>query len=339
MEKLELMLGETNLGNVICPVPKGNEKRIVELDKAILELGKNNYTIEQKTLEELRNKRTELSYPELELSFLAMSRKIELEGHNVKLPRFGVFPLENNVSNWQRQPNANQFSVSYISPSSISNVLAGSFSGGLTSLPIIPSVAALSSALGFSFQNLINSYPLAFIGLGLTSGVTLGGKIGYELYQRGYNFPFETRINEGLSSLPELIYKELIKSTEFFGYTEPLPPEGFNQNKQVSMYKGKKIPKKVRDKMRSIGNKTFTTELNAVIPEDTRLEIKRARQIIGDEIYVISEVKPEEWNRTDYKPISRDPLLVGIRNGKARLITCFEPTNIEKYVSREFTSD
>lgn len=81
-------------------------------------------------------------------------------------------------------------------------------------------------------------------------------------------------------------------------------------------------------------NISLSNSFHGILPQETKNKIKSASKIFGDDIYLISETRPEAWEATQ---ITIDPLLVGVCDKRCFLIDHFHTTNIEEYVRKEFT--
>ena len=75
----------------------------------------------------------------------------------------------------------------------------------------------------------------------------------------------------------------------------------------------------------------ISSKFIGIIPEKTKEKVKKACEC-GLEVYLIKEC--ESWVTTQ---ITRDPLIIGIIDGTAYLIDKFDCTDLENYVSKEFT--
>lgn len=80
----------------------------------------------------------------------------------------------------------------------------------------------------------------------------------------------------------------------------------------------------------------FRAPLNLLIPNGAKQDLRQARRSFSkDELYFISEARPEDWNA---ERVTADPLIVGIKEtkGKAYLVGQFEMTGLEREVADEF---
>jgi hypothetical protein len=85
---------------------------------------------------------------------------------------------------------------------------------------------------------------------------------------------------------------------------------------------------------------TFTSSFRGIIPEEIKKKIPFARELFGEQLYIIAEVEKWGCHSRDVSPItSGDPLLVGVRDDTCFLISEFDTTPMEDYVRREFTKE
>ncbi len=75
--------------------------------------------------------------------------------------------------------------------------------------------------------------------------------------------------------------------------------------------------------------RTLTSTFNGIIPQKTKEKVYNAIDYFEDEVYLVAETKPEEWDITKIKD---DPLVIGMKNDKAYLIDHFNTTPLENLV-------
>lgn len=82
-----------------------------------------------------------------------------------------------------------------------------------------------------------------------------------------------------------------------------------------------------------------------VIPDETRDKIKEAMKVFAhqegvDTVYLLCDAPAEAWVLGQQTPAPElyDPLVVGIKHGEMWLIGSFDPTPVEDYISKEFTT-
>jgi hypothetical protein len=78
----------------------------------------------------------------------------------------------------------------------------------------------------------------------------------------------------------------------------------------------------------------LTSTFRGLIPRSTKEKVKESLSVFNKEdLYLITEVKPEEWNVVK---INTDPLLAGVVNERCFLIDKFDTTPLEEIISQEF---
>ncbi len=77
-------------------------------------------------------------------------------------------------------------------------------------------------------------------------------------------------------------------------------------------------------------NKTLTSQFNGIIPQKVKEKVEKSKEYFRkDDIFMIAETKPEEWNVEELK---RDPLVIGMKDEKAYIISHFNCTPLENLV-------
>lgn len=92
----------------------------------------------------------------------------------------------------------------------------------------------------------------------------------------------------------------------------------------------------------------LTYQFTGVIPAETRSKIKQADPFFNpskshsrdENIFLLCDAPIESWTFGEVAPLPQmwDPIVVGFAKGELWYIDNFDPTPIEDYVSREFTS-
>ena len=84
------------------------------------------------------------------------------------------------------------------------------------------------------------------------------------------------------------------------------------------------------------GTFKFSTQFIGLIPTEVKENVKQAQNYFDKKnIYLITETKPEEWN---VEHITKDPLVVGMKNKRAYLIDHFDTTELEDLVKDTHTN-
>lgn len=141
-----------------------------------------------------------------------------------------------------------------------------------------------------------------------------------------YYINFDSSGHEHGPQLGELIGKNIVKSSNYYK---------FSKNYMLRREDGRTY---IFDNLTGFNpfyfSAVFTTEFNGIIPKTTKQNLREARKIFGEEVYLIAETKPEEWNAS---VVYTDPLLIGVAKDRAFLVDHFDTTTLENYVVDEFT--
>ena len=129
------------------------------------------------------------------------------------------------------------------------------------------------------------------------------------------NMLYKMKFNDSKKILPQIVESYLIKSLGFELSTNEIGSEG-----------------------EYILNKSFehsfriASQFNGLIPKRIKENVKESQKYFKKEnIYLISETKPEEWNVTSI--LKADPLIIGLIGDKyAHLIAHFNTTPLENLV-------
>lgn len=83
-------------------------------------------------------------------------------------------------------------------------------------------------------------------------------------------------------------------------------------------------------------NVVLSAYFNGIIPDETKEKVKKAKEKFGeDNIYIVWETKPEQWNISSY--IIDDPLIMAIEKDKgAFFVDHFDCTPLEDIVKNNF---
>lgn len=154
--------------------------------------------------------------------------------------------------------------------------------------------------------------------------------------------------------VPSHFIPHLLTSVGFQSYHEVVEPaenrrfnsDRVNRNydgveKEVYVIRWPDIPKDLGiSKLVQAGlgrNFFLENHFNGLIPIKTKEKVEEAKQIFReDQIYIISEVQPNEWTEEVIELPGIDPLVVGISSNKTLLIDYFDTTPLEDIVRREF---
>ena len=80
----------------------------------------------------------------------------------------------------------------------------------------------------------------------------------------------------------------------------------------------------------------LTANFTGLIPSEVKENVKKSLNYFGKKgIYLITETKPEQWN---VKFITKDPLVIGMKNNQAYLIDHFNTTKLENLVKDTYTN-
>jgi hypothetical protein len=138
-------------------------------------------------------------------------------------------------------------------------------------------------------------------------------------------------------NLPRVLSKELLLATEYGKDSNQDEWQHFNgRSSRYSGFFSKRkfrLPKNIEQM-----DYVFSSSFYGILPEETKQEISEAREIIGKNIFLITETTPSDWEmRRNPKPrVVKDPLLVGVVGDKCYLIDHFDTTPVEDYARREF---
>lgn len=149
-------------------------------------------------------------------------------------------------------------------------------------------------------------------------------KIDYFDSDRGVSVSFNSP-----NGLPEIFEKGLLKTVE--GFSEA---EFFEARRSYQLSLDKKLRKKYGNMLVPGHVSRLTAGFLGLMPVEVKKQIDEAKPFFDTELYLIKETNPDEWNAS---VVSIDPLVVGLFNEQAYLITRFDTTPIEEYVAREFS--
>jgi|SRR3989344_526002 len=94
------------------------------------------------------------------------------------------------------------------------------------------------------------------------------------------------------------------------------------------------LPREKFGEYQHLHNMQVYSEFNGLIPLETKQKVERSKILFGNEVYIIGEIKPEDWN---VQVMPKDPLIIGIKeHDKVYLVDHFNTTPLENYVSQEF---
>ena len=165
--------------------------------------------------------------------------------------------------------------------------------------------------------------------LGGIAGGAVGGAVGGIVIRGiiGAVDNYNTNFNIEFPNLPDIFTNELIKTTEFFKYSK------YEKINKIFKFKKRKSPREIRTKYKE--NIELNSYLNGIIPIETKQRIKQAEQVFNEDIYLIAETEPQNWNIKKY---NKDPLVVGVNDKKCYFIDKFDTTILEDYASEQFKS-
>jgi hypothetical protein len=175
-------------------------------------------------------------------------------------------------------------------------------------------------------------------------------------FNMAYDYLFST--NPDRRQLPQILNDQLYRGTDLSknsGKTEYYvdatkiyndPNRGINLRNVFVAMRAQGLKK--YDFQRSL---IFSSQFNAAIPENTKERIEEAKPFFKNDLYFITETKPEEWNVEaikgnpkiveypfrEIREITEDPLVVGVYRDRAYLVDFFDATPLEDYVRSEFT--
>ncbi len=134
--------------------------------------------------------------------------------------------------------------------------------------------------------------------------------------------------------VPDIFSEHLVKSLELCLMSTP------QKNTSNDGYIFEELPSFLFKKYKKLSEPTgilrFESTLHALIPKESRMQIEKARKYFqNDELYLIAETKPEDWN---IEKIADDPLVIGTKGKDCYFISPFHSTSLEKYIPKEFTS-
>jgi hypothetical protein len=124
--------------------------------------------------------------------------------------------------------------------------------------------------------------------------------------------------------------EKILKSLEFSKY--PSAGKGYGRD-------AFDIPRELAKKYNrclGYGNTRLESQINLIIPKETKERVRDAKNIFDKNMCIISETKPEDWG---ISKIIYDPLIVGTLNNKCFLIDKFNSTPLENYVEKEWLKD
>lgn len=165
--------------------------------------------------------------------------------------------------------------------------------------------------------------------------------------------PFFFEVNRP-RNLPYILGKEFVQGNELFldGYYNYFWGEGTSAQFcfRGSLWLGTGLPETAKKQLKKkyihgfwdteYANFTITSGFNGIIPAGIRSKIEEAKKFFGDQVFLVAETKPEDWQVSKYIPrLVQDPLLIGVLEDKCYYIGSFNTTPLERFASREFTID
>lgn len=145
-----------------------------------------------------------------------------------------------------------------------------------------------------------------------------------------------------ISDLPKLLASHLLKAVEICKIAEEQKVPSYNSEvNSINFYNLEASEGFLKSLSSFQGDDTdrgisFRSELNVLIPKQTKDEIKVAREYFHNNLYFVAEVKPSEWNVEEH--VQSDPLVIGVNGDECFLVTYFGTTAQEDYARKEFTS-
>lgn len=158
-----------------------------------------------------------------------------------------------------------------------------------------------------------------------------------EFAYNGWTYGFSFRVTQPVN-FPEVMEKPLVRSTEVF--------RDIDENDIVRLGNGRYgahsflVPRTIEKKYKQALKEgiEISSTFHGLIPTETRGKIKEAQRLFGNEIYLVAETAPEEWNVRRAPRIVKDPILVGVAKNEAFYLDRFDTTPMEEYVAKEFSS-
>ena len=144
-----------------------------------------------------------------------------------------------------------------------------------------------------------------------------------------YKSYLTVNLNSGSKSYSGVILNNFAKLFENQGFTLESITR-YDKDDKISLLGKRKEVKKYK-----VGSKKdlqITSKFNGIIPDSTIEKVKEAEKDF-DDIYIIAETKPKQWN-IEY--IETDPIVTGIKNNKASFISSFDTTPLEDLVKNNF---
>jgi len=302
------MTNQITLGNVtldeFVSQSASSPREIEKLDKLIDSLGgieaTKAYKCEKLLVPALCQQRADLAYSQLDLSFLSMCNKVQINVRNktlkTTLPKFGVIPVFG-------YPAMN------------------------VTFDLIPFSDKYFQAQ-FLWINDCAKYATNEREVDVRFGVHLVKTLEFAQYSTpeiiidGYGEPI-TKL------------KDLEKETYYMGFSFSDPPKKLLE-KYEDLTKNDDGKKSDYGLLKILGKYNF----NQLLPDETKDKIEDAQRFFRkEELYIIPAIEPDEWNCSSFLQRSTDPLVVGLKGAKCYLIDVFGTTSIEDYVRKEFTTN
>ena len=294
------LLGNVDITPYIGTIPIIAESKQTELESLVLQQRKATegriYDIEKNLLVTLdthiKQELIRSCYAPISLEFLRTSQEKDYEGKMFPVPRFGVFPIDNKTA---------KVSICEFlrGRTPFQHFLLTHFSSGI-----------FSYYIGFSSEGLYDSIPLLFH-KELVHSLGLVDK--------------QTTIDFISSEIPQSSFED-----RAFCWVD-------NPCKQYSSQKSRgKLWRLVGGRTANVycdPDKVFlTTELNVIIPPETKEKIVHAKKLFGKKnMYFIADVDAKDWAFGSPKSeLHFDPLIVGTDSEQAYFIDSFNTTLYEE---------
>ena len=131
----------------------------------------------------------------------------------------------------------------------------------------------------------------------------------------------------GDSGLPSLFETHLIKASDFYEHNKiENPPRNYpvgdktGYNFKLVGETSSEVVKKLFKKFPRNWSFSFDTEFNGIFPDTVKEKLAEADKIFGEDVYLIAETKPEDWQSSSEAQVNPDPLLTGVAGNKLYLV-------------------
>jgi hypothetical protein len=160
--------------------------------------------------------------------------------------------------------------------------------------------------------------------------------LGYTLFDGPFFFEVEEP-----SGLPLVLTEELARSSELFAGSDKTGiylDTTQEPTRQRFWTWGYVLSEDIKHKFKKHRGITLRSTFHGIVPSWVREEVRKAKRVFSNNVYIVAETSPEEWSIEKYQRprIAGDPIVIGISKNECFYVGKFNTTPLEKYVVSEF---